>query len=418
MTAHRYIFGSLRTALLGISLLGGMGAANSAFAQASDFQILLDRMERLERDIRTLNRQVARGVSATEAASVETINSTSTAAPVAAPQIEFTEGEGALARVTVRLGELEHEVRQTTGMVEDMSYQLNQLNQRVDSLITGMNYRLGRLEGVPQGNMPGGMNSAMGGAMQPLTPDISAAPSVAGVTAMGAMAPPTATMLPEGERGTVTKDGTYVPPKSGGTTLGSVSKTTLDQYVEKGQGTEVGVEGSATPTATQVQSQTAMAPVPGTTAPAQAMPAAATPAPVPAPPPSVLPEGTPKERYQFAFGLMRQARYGDAEVALKEFIDKHGDDPLAGNARYWLGETYYVRKSFMEAAQTFFQAYQDASDGPKAPDSLLKLGMSMGNLDKTEEACATFSKLRKEFKDLKSSVKKTLDREVKRLKCQ
>ncbi|MCW8917183.1 MAG: tol-pal system protein YbgF [Magnetovibrio sp.] len=414
MMEHRLIFGTLRTALLSITFLGALSVSGPVFAQASDFQILLDRMERLERDIRTLNRQVARGDSAAQAVAVESGQATTAVTP--APQIEFTEGEGALARVTVRLGELEHEVRQTTGLVEDMSYQLNQLNQRVDSLITGMNYRLGRLEGVPQSNLPGGVNSAMGGAMQPLVPDISAAPTSPGVTTVGSMAPPTATSLPEGQQGTVTKDGTYVPPKSGNPTLGSVSKTTLEQYVEKGQAAEGGAAATSDPTVTPAQAQTAMVPAPMTTAPGQPTSAAMTPTPAPAP--SVLPVGTPKERYQFAFGLMRQARYDDAEVALKAFIDEHGSDPLASNARYWLGETYYVRKSFMEAAQTFFQAYQDASDGPKAPDSLLKLGMSMGNLDKNEEACATFSKLRKEFKDLKSSVKKTLDREVKRLKCQ
>jgi tol-pal system protein YbgF len=89
-----------------------------------------------------------------------------------------------------------------------------------------------------------------------------------------------------------------------------------------------------------------------------------------------------------------------------------------GNARYWLGETYYVRNAYMDAAQTFFQAYKTAPDGTKAPDSLLKLGMSMASLDKPEEACATFGKLRKEYTDLKPSIEKALNRETKRLKCQ
>ena len=60
---------------------------------------------------------------------------------------------------------------------------------------------------------------------------------------------------------------------------------------------------------------------------------------------------------------------------------------------------------------------KQAPEGPKAPDSLLKLGMSMAGLDKTQEACATFGKLRKEFSPLKTNIEQALNREVKRLEC-
>jgi tol-pal system protein YbgF len=200
------------------------------------------------------------------------------------------------------------------------------------------------------------------------------------------------------ERGTVDKNGVYTPPKSAISTLGSVSKTKLDQMVEPDAGPDAG-EAVASAPSTPKTPDAAQSP-----AVAQAG--------------SVLPAGTPRERYQYAFGLMSQARYDEAEAALKEFIAAHGTDPLVGNARYWLGETYYVRNNYMDAAQTFFQAYKTAPDGSKAPDSLLKLGMSMASLDKPEEACATFGKLRKEYTDLKPSIEKALNRETKRLKCQ
>ncbi|MEG3618476.1 tol-pal system protein YbgF [Magnetovibrio sp. PR-2] len=380
----------IRFALVGAAVAAlVLSIAEPVFAQSSDLQILLNRIERLERDIRTLNRQVARGVTADQAVAADAAMPTAVT-PMDTKELKAAGGEGALTRVTVRMNDMEYELRQTTGMVEDLTFQINQLNQRVDSLITGMNYRLGRLEGTAQGDFP---------APQPMQtfggqPTVSTAPSVSSVTSAGRLAPPTATELPV-EKGTVSKDGTYIPPKGANFgSLGKVSKNSVDQLTK---------EGETNP------AQTAMAPV--------AKPAA-TPAPAAAPQKTgVLPEGSPKERYQFAFGLMRQARYTEAEAALKEFIAVHGDDALAGNARYWLAETFYVRKSFMDAAQTFFEAYQGAPGGSKAPDSLLKLGMSLANLEKSEEACATFGKLRKEFTDLKPTVEKTLDREVKRLKC-
>jgi tol-pal system protein YbgF len=397
--------------LLPVLTLGGV----SAWAQGSDMQILLDRMERMERDIRTLNRQIARGSDATAAtAAVETAtNSTAPAATApapATPAIEFTEGESALARTTVRLTALEEEVRQATGLAEGMSYQIEQISARLDKLITDLDYRLARLEGGTMGTTGGSFASQ---------PTISAAPSPPSVSKVGEMAAPTETMsVSSAQQGTVGPNGTYMPPQSGGGTLGRISKNTLDQLMpndgndaalgQDGVGGEEGAQVAAN-LAPQTASPQGLAPM------AQPTAAIATPAPEPV---SVLPEGTPRERYQFAFGLMSQARYDDAEVALKEFIANHGDDALTANAWYWLGEAYYVRKTFMEAAQTFFQAYKIAPEGAKAPDSLLKLGMSMASLEKIEEACTTFGKLRKEFIDLKPSIKRTLNRETKRLKCQ
>ena len=401
MTGYCFRFSKTRHLVLSAVLLGALALADtSALAQGSDMQILLDRMERLERDIRTLNRQIARGPSEAGPENAEP-----TGVPATPSGTKFTPGEGGLSRVTVRISGLEQEVRQATGQNEALSYKIDQISARLDTLITDLDYRLARLEG----SAPGSFSSQ---------PSISTAPSSASVSKVGEMAAPTGTM----PSGTLGANGTYVPPASSGS-LGRISKSALDQFV-KPQNAGDQAQGDQ---AQGDPAQTAAAEPATPAAPATSQTAMAAQQPVPAPVQepvrepvvaSILPEGTPRERYQFAFGLMSQARYDDAEAALKEFIAKHGDDPLAANARYWLGETYYVRKSFMDAAQAFFQAYKSTPDGGKAADSLLKLGMSMASLEKTEEACATFGKLRKEFIDLKPGIEKTLNRETKRLKCQ
>ena len=426
---HSHPRRTFRATLMGVLVIGALALPHtSAYAQSSDLQIMLDRMERLERDIRTLNRQIARTQAVGEAAAPDATSAvapTTTPAPTRAaapaPQIEYTEGEGALARVTVRMSALEQEVRQATGQAEGMNYRLDQISVRLDKLISDLDYRLSRLEGSNYSSLS---TNSMAANSMPAYPTVTAAPSTTSVSKVGEMAAPTALAT---EQGTIGENGTYIPPKSGGGTLGSLSKSKLDQFVPaNGTSMDGAEQTAATPdqmTAAAPMAQPGMAqtnmpqpgmgqaamPTPATEAPAQeaVQPAVA----------SVLPEGTPRERYQFAFGLMSQARYGDAEAALKEFIERHGEDALAGNAWYWLGETYYVRKSFMEAAQTFFQAYKKAPEGAKAPDSLLKLGMSMASLEKTEEACTTFGKLRKEFASLKPSIERTLNRETKRLKC-
>ena len=47
-----------------------------------------------------------------------------------------------------------------------------------------------------------------------------------------------------------------------------------------------------------------------------------------------------------------------AEKSFKAFIGEHPNDPLASNAYYWLGETYYVQKKFQLAAISFARVFQ------------------------------------------------------------
>jgi tol-pal system protein YbgF len=131
----------------------------------------------------------------------------------------------------------------------------------------------------------------------------------------------------------------------------------------------------------------------------------------------ILPDGTPKEQYNYALRLLRVGKIEEAEKALTAFVAVHPQDTLAANAEYWLGETYYVRQDYVSAGRVFAKSYQNHKDGAKAADSLLKLGMSLGNLKKTREACATFNKLEKDFPKIANHVKSTIARQRKSVGC-
>ena len=126
---------------------------------------------------------------------------------------------------------------------------------------------------------------------------------------------------------------------------------------------------------------------------------------------------TPEEQYQYAFGLLSQANYGEAELALRGFVDQNPNDPLAGNAKYWLGETYYVRQDYQQAAVTFAEAYQEYPDSGKAPDNLLKLGMSLSALGSQNDACGTFAELLKRYPQAAATVLQRAKQERQRLSC-
>jgi len=50
------------------------------------------------------------------------------------------------------------------------------------------------------------------------------------------------------------------------------------------------------------------------------------------------------------------------------------DSSLADNAQYWLGEAYYVNKSFPEAQASFQRVVDRYPQSRKRPDALLKIG--------------------------------------------
>lgn len=130
-----------------------------------------------------------------------------------------------------------------------------------------------------------------------------------------------------------------------------------------------------------------------------------------------LPEGSATEQYNYAFGLLQEAEWEQAEAALAAFVEEHPDDSLAGNAKYWLGETYYVRQDYIEAAQTFAEGYKDYPDSNKAPDNLLKLGMSLAALEQVEDACGTFEELEARYSDAASQILERSRAERERLDC-
>jgi len=361
----------------------------AAQAQSPDTQALFDRINRLERDIRTLNRQIANvpaPAQTTVEAAAPIAGAAPAPAPAPAPKIDFVEGEGAISRVMVRLNELEQEVRGATGLAESMAHNIDLANGRLDKLIVDLDYRLARLEGSEPGSFQSSQTPA-----SPGTPSISTAPSTSSVSKIGSMEPPTQPAP------------AYTRSKTSGV-LGTMETSKLNQILaETKDGAQDSKEGVDVQNA--AETQTAALPKGDASAAVTEQPEAAV-------------EVSVQDQYKVAFNLTRQARYQEAEIAFKAFLDVHGDDPLAANANYWLGETYYVRKDFMQAAQVFFQAYQKFPKGAKAPDSLLKLGMSMAGMEKTSEACATFGKLRKEFgADLKANIDRALTKETKRLAC-
>jgi tol-pal system protein YbgF len=136
-----------------------------------------------------------------------------------------------------------------------------------------------------------------------------------------------------------------------------------------------------------------------------------------APPPAMrnLP---PQQQYDAAMQLLRAGDYAGAEGGLHLFLDLNGEHALAPNAAYWLAETHYVRQNYAAAAAAFARNYRlYGKDDAKAPDNLLKLGMSLQGLQETDKACRTYAELAKEFPNAPAHIQQALSRERERASC-
>ena len=132
---------------------------------------------------------------------------------------------------------------------------------------------------------------------------------------------------------------------------------------------------------------------------------------------SLLPNKSPNEQYDFAISFMKVGDYETAEFALKEFIDKNKDHDLAGNAQYWYGETFRIRQLYSDAATAYLDGYQNYPKSQKAPDNLLKLGITMVQLGEKDQGCTMITGIKKQYPKASKSVLQKAQYEQKKFKC-
>ncbi len=90
-------------------------------------------------------------------------------------------------------------------------------------------------------------------------------------------------------------------------------------------------------------------------------------------------------------------RYGLAEQSYKAFLAQAGRHPAMADARFELGETYYLQGRYREAGKAYLETYRRHPESRVAPQALLKLGMSLRRLGQKTQACKTWKLLRERF---------------------
>ncbi len=314
--------------MLGVPALGMLGLLLigpdlGAMAQApGDWQGMLNRVNRLQEQIYDLRDAQAAGATQLPGGAV-------------------TSGDPATeASLSLRMNDLEQQMRILTGQIEQIGFQMQQLQEQLNRFSNDVEFRFQQMGSGKQGSVlppaSGNQTASIGNSGSSLAPS-SLDPNLA------------ATVKP----------------------LGSMSVASAP-------------EGSSL------------------------VPESVTSVPVQGAGPSGL--------YEESHSKLLRRQFESAEVGFRQFLKKYPKHKLAGNAQYWLGETYYARQRWTSAAKAFLTGYKKYSRSAKAPDSLVKLGMTLGRMGEKNKACATFRQAKKQFPKARS-VLKIAAREQSRAGC-
>ena len=127
--------------------------------------------------------------------------------------------------------------------------------------------------------------------------------------------------------------------------------------------------------------------------------------------------GNEGDTYKAAYGHVLSGDYAVAEKEFRQYLGSYPESARSADANFWLGEALYSQGKYNDAATTFVNAYKKYGTSEKAPEMLLKLGMSLAALDNKDTACATLHEVTKKYPKASKPVVTKVASEEKRLAC-
>lgn len=265
-----------------------------------------------------------------------------------------------------RLVALEEQIRSLSGTIEELNFQILQMQEQMRKMQEDNEFRFQELEkrsdakgksnrsvaeapatAQPQPPAGGGAAQAPGSVEEVITGDAGQAPSAPGA-----------------------------PPKTFGT-------ITFDE-----NGNVKGAGGQTTQGVITPPPANGAAPAPGGEVVA-ALPAT----------------DDPEELYRNSYEFILSGDYSTAEAGFRDHIARFPSDPKTADSHFWLGESLLGQQKYRDAAEVFLAANKNYPDSKKAPDMLLKLGVSLVGLNQRDVACATFAEIGKRYPDISGALK-------------
>lgn len=275
----------------------------------------------------------------------------------AAPPVRMAQ----VADTTVRISQMEDEMRKLTGKVEELSFLVLQLQEQLRKTQEDNEFRFQDLEKKGSGGAaPAAPQRRSEAEPTPSLPGTADAPS-----RVASAAPPTMS---------------DAPSRAPASTQGGSDEI----------GALIGSGSAASKPAAPAPDQMQVASIKGK---------------------------APGELYGLGYNYMLSGDYAQAEQTFRQYTQTYPNASDTPDAQYWLGESLYAQSKYREAAEVFLNAQKAHPQTPKAPEMMLKLGMSLVHLDNRETACITYSEINKRYPNMSANVKRKVQAEEKTARC-
>lgn len=276
------------------------------------------------------------------------------------PAVEIAGAPVLLAQSTdPRVMALEEQIRQLNGRIEELNFQILQMQDQMNKMQQDNEFRFQELEGgKKQGAAPAepATQDAADAEPKPVAPEAGEVAAAPAEQPAGAEA--------EGETPT------GAPPKVLGTITFDANGKPSDATIEPGDAAAAG----ATPT-----DEATVAALPRS--------------------------DNPEELYRTSYQFILSGDYKTAEAGFRDYAERFPDDARIADAQYWLGESLLGQERYRDAAETFLAASKAHPKAKKAPDMLLKLGVSLAALNQRDVACATFGEIAKRYPGVSDALR-------------
>lgn len=279
-----------------------------------------------------------------------------------------------IGALTVRVGQLEEQMRSLTGQIEGLQFQMAQLQTLIQAMQEDTDARFAALEG---GARPGKTDAApqSGGVVPPaVVPQTNLTPPGDNGGAIDLNAP-------DAGASSIGIDPTSADTDSDGFALGGPAQPlgtlTLD---ELGDGLSQPMDGDQTSGA-------------------------------------LVTDADADAQYRAGYDAVVRGDYAFAEEQFRQFIALFPDHPQAPDATSWLGEALIQRGAYDDAADILVSGFQKYPNSPRSPDILLKLGIALFGAGERETACRTYAEVQRRFADQPAAFIQRLNDEMSKAQC-
>lgn len=114
-------------------------------------------------------------------------------------------------------------------------------------------------------------------------------------------------------------------------------------------------------------------------------------------------EDDPVKAYEAAYSLFEEKHYKEAREKLNSFIRKFPRDRRAGNAQFWIAETYFAEKDYEGAILGYEALVKNYTSSEKIPSALYKQGLAFIELGDRKTAKVIFQRLIEKYPDARET---------------